>query len=452
MRFILSFGILFLFTLACNYPPAESVQKPDDKSTGAAKEDSAKDRRIAGEVQSLSQWLERNTGSQHVPSSAVVVVSHDRVIFKKTIHTTSRRAFSIASFTKTFTALAVLHLADRGLLRLDDPVSRYLAVELEREGMNSEPIRVRHLLNHTSGIADRGEFRTIALSPPLAIPLQRYPAGYQFAYSNAGYNLLSRLVSEVSGMNLGDYITEHILRPLEMRDSVAPKTMKGSGGMRCSVDDMARFLMMLLGRGSFKGRVIVSREIFAEMFKQSVGIPPSRNKEFRGIAWRVWAVDDRLYSYNHASLWYGAGGWMQVFPNIDVGYIFMSDTPDFKLPVFKRFFDGLKSRLLRFSGLFCDHELKPEAFKPTLPDLSLLEEFSGKYHNPLNRSSVEVILKGGYLVARESSHKGYRLIPTTVNTFIHRREMSPKVLNFDFVWSSGRVIGLATRYGYYIRE
>jgi CubicO group peptidase (beta-lactamase class C family) len=451
MRFIISYSILFLFILTCNHPPAESVQKPDDKKA-AVHGNPVKDRRIEREMRSLSEWLVRNTGSQYIPSSAVVIVSHDRVIFKKTVQTTSRRAFSIASFTKTFTALAVLHLADRGLLKLDDPVSRYLAVRLEREGMNSEPIRVRHLLNHTSGIADRGEFRTIALSPPLAIPLQRYPAGYQFAYSNSGYNLLSRLVYEVSGLNLRDYITEHILRPLEMKDSVAPKTMKGSGGMRCSVDDMGNYLMMLLGRGSFKGRIIVSREIFEEMFKQSVGIPPSRNKEFRGIAWRVWTVDDRLYSYNHASLWYGAGGWMQLFPDIDVGYIFMSDTPDFKLPIFNRFFNGLKSRLLRFSGLFCINEIKPEAFKPSLPDINLLEKFSGRYYNPLNRASIEVLLKGGYLVARESPHKGYRLIPTTVNTFIHRREMSPKVLNFDFTWGDKRVIGLATRYGYYMRE
>ena len=97
---------------------------------------------------------------------------------------------------------------------------------------------------------------------------------------------------------------------------------------------------------------------------------------------------------------------MQLFPNIDVGYIFMSDTPDFKLPFFDRFFNELKSRLLRFSGLFCVNELKPEAFKPTLPDMALLEKFSGRYYNPLSRAPIEVLLKGGYLVTREYSHRG----------------------------------------------
>jgi CubicO group peptidase (beta-lactamase class C family) len=443
-------AVLYIISPACNSRPAEGIKKPLERKSPPPLQ--VPKNKLDREKERLSKWLDRSTGYQHVPSSAVAIVHNDEVIFVKATGAASSWPYSIASFTKIFVAVAVLHLADHGMLQLDDPVRKHLPVQLERVEIGSPAVTVRYLLNHTSGMADRGEFRTVELDPPLSLPIQRYPAGYQFSYSNAGYNLLGYLVAEVSEMNLGDYITKFILKPLGMNDSIAPRSMKGSSGMKCSIDDMAKFVRMLLGRGTFEGKKIVSQKLFDQMFDESIGIPPARFKEFRGIAWRVWTVDDKLYSYNHASLWFGSGGWIQIFPPMDVGYVFMSDTPDFRLPAFENFHNGLKYQLLRFAGLFCNGHVHPVSFKPTMPDKRLLEEFTGTYHEPLNGASIEVSLRGTSLIAVRNSRVRYGLIPTTVNTFIHKRSVSPRVLKFDFVWKDDRVVGLATRYAYYTRE
>lgn len=137
--------------------------------------------------------------------------------------------FRIASMSKAFTALAILSLRDAGKLSLDDPADKYVP-EMRgwRYATTDAPrIRVKDLLAHVGGLVtddpwgDRqqvlsdAEFGRIIAA---GVPWSRAP-GMAHEYSNFGYALLGRIVSNASGKPYQRYITDTILTPLGMRDT-----------------------------------------------------------------------------------------------------------------------------------------------------------------------------------------------------------------------------------------
>ncbi len=138
--------------------------------------------------------------------------------------------FRIASMSKSFTALAVLKLRDAGRLRLDDPVAQHVPELLNwpLATADAAPVTVRQLLAHAGGLPEdnpQGD-RQLALSPHAfsawlrsGVPQASAP-GSAFEYSNLGYMLLGRLVTQVAGRPYQDYIRDEILQPLGMQATV----------------------------------------------------------------------------------------------------------------------------------------------------------------------------------------------------------------------------------------
>jgi D-alanyl-D-alanine carboxypeptidase len=156
------------------------------------------------------------------PGAAVAVVRNGRAIVtrcygmadvEKDVPITPATIFRLASVTKPFTAIAVLQLAERGKLSIDDAVSKYLP-----EFAHGATVRISHLLSHTAGIAD-----FISYDEALKRPLEFEP-GSRINYSNSGYQLLGRVIEKVSGMSYEDYLRKHIFSPLGMRNSGYDKT------------------------------------------------------------------------------------------------------------------------------------------------------------------------------------------------------------------------------------
>jgi len=130
--------------------------------------------------------------------------------------------FQSGSLGKQFTAAAVLLLAERGLLRLDDRIDQFLPAGPP----GWEAITIRHLLNHTSGIKDsedggvfdlRHEYSDeeivrVAHSYPL-----EFPVGSRWKYNNMGYILAGIIVTRVTGMFYGDFLAKEIFKPLGMK-------------------------------------------------------------------------------------------------------------------------------------------------------------------------------------------------------------------------------------------
>jgi CubicO group peptidase (beta-lactamase class C family) len=142
---------------------------------------------------------------------------------------TSKTVFRIASMSKVFTALTVLHLRDQGLLRLEAPAADYVAELRGWSGptVDAPQIRVRDLLNHCAGLVtddpwgDRqNPLPEADFSALLAqgVPMTRAP-GSGYEYSNLGYALLGRIIANVTGQPFAQMIDETLLTPLAMRSS-----------------------------------------------------------------------------------------------------------------------------------------------------------------------------------------------------------------------------------------
>ena len=135
-------------------------------------------------------------------------------------------AFRIASMSKSFTAMAVLKLRDAGRLSLDDPVAKHVPElrDWPPATADSGPITIRQLLAHTAGLPEdnpQGD-RTLAITPEQLSALLRGGVplasanGSAFEYSNLGFVILGRVVTQVSGRRYQDFIADEILQPLGM--------------------------------------------------------------------------------------------------------------------------------------------------------------------------------------------------------------------------------------------
>jgi CubicO group peptidase (beta-lactamase class C family) len=197
---------------------------------------------------------------------------------------TPQTIFRIASMSKSFTAMAILSLRDQGKLSLDDAVTKYIpefaGVSLPTK--DSPAITVRHLLTHSEGFAEDNPWGDRQLAIPdktlsewlkQGLPFSTSP-GTAFEYSNYGFALLGRIVSNVSGMPFGDYISTRILAPLAMRSTywdtadvpadrlahgyrrdgdlwikeapLAHGSFGAMGGLYTSAEDLARYVAFML--------------------------------------------------------------------------------------------------------------------------------------------------------------------------------------------------------------
>ena len=171
--------------------------------------------------------------------------------------------FRIASMTKAFTALTVLKLRDEGKVRLDALAEDYVP---ELRGWkypteDSPRIRVRDLLNHTEGFVTDDPWGDRQTPLPEAeftkllrdgVPFMRSP-GIAYEYSNLGFALLGRIVTNVSKRPYPDTITQTLLGPLGMTSSgfVADAAPKERRALGYRWEDNAWKLEPTLGPGAF---------------------------------------------------------------------------------------------------------------------------------------------------------------------------------------------------------
>jgi CubicO group peptidase (beta-lactamase class C family) len=136
-----------------------------------------------------------------------------------------------ASNTKPFTGIAIMQLRDRGLLKLDDPVTKYLPElrTVHNQFGSMDEITIRHLMTHSAGFRgstwpwDKGEswepFEPTVYSQLVAMfPFTEilFKPGSKFSYSNPGIIFLGKIIEKLSGDDYEVYIDKNILKPLEM--------------------------------------------------------------------------------------------------------------------------------------------------------------------------------------------------------------------------------------------
>jgi CubicO group peptidase (beta-lactamase class C family) len=137
-------------------------------------------------------------------------------------NTTATR-FNLGSINKTFTAIAVAQLVQRGRLSLDDTLAKHCPDYPNREA--AARISIHQLVTHCSGIApfvrpDFGEATSVAeMTKVVGSQPQSFEPGARQEYSNGGYIVLGRVVEVASGQSYAAYVTDHIYRPAVMTSS-----------------------------------------------------------------------------------------------------------------------------------------------------------------------------------------------------------------------------------------
>jgi CubicO group peptidase (beta-lactamase class C family) len=168
--------------------------------------------------------------ASNIPGVQVVVVRDGKTVkdgayglvdVALQVPVTSRSVFPVASVTKVFAAAAVLSLVEAGKLRLESPVGELLP-DLPEPW---RPVRVRQLLNHTSGLPDvvvnpvRGEWlgrtRDEALAKAGALPMQSQP-GTAWSYNQTNYVLLGLLIEKCAGATFEAFAEQRFFTPLAM--------------------------------------------------------------------------------------------------------------------------------------------------------------------------------------------------------------------------------------------
>ena len=189
---------------------------------------------VVEDLPQLAARLDREAAAGRF-MGAVLVAKGDRVLFRQVYGEADREQnramkldsrFRLASISKQFTATAILRLQDEGRLRVSDPVCQWI----QPCPKAWEPVRISHLLSHTSGIPDLmarpgwGMRRTTpATLAELTEDSKRF--GLQFApgtkvrYDNAGFNLAAAIVEKASGKPFETYMRETFFKPLGMKDS-----------------------------------------------------------------------------------------------------------------------------------------------------------------------------------------------------------------------------------------
>ncbi len=172
------------------------------------------------------------------PGAAVAVVQDGRIVYQngfgmadleRGVRIEPESVFEIGSVSKQFAAMSILLLENDGKLSVDDEVRKWIPELPEYE----QPITIRHLLHHTSGIRDVETLIPLAGWPWVnyasdaqlldLITRQKglnFAPGEQYLYSNSGYVLLAQIVERVSETSFPDFADRRLFEPLEMRSSV----------------------------------------------------------------------------------------------------------------------------------------------------------------------------------------------------------------------------------------
>jgi CubicO group peptidase (beta-lactamase class C family) len=212
--------------------------------------------------------MNRRVHDDDLDGAAVLVVQHGQTIHRSIFggwH--GDETVNIASASKWLTAATLMTLVDEGKLGLDDPIANRLP------DFTSQ-VTLRELLDHQSGIGSDSCItdRTSTLADctdRIAHDPAEQPGG-RFAYGNTSYTVAARLAEVATGQAFEDLFLDRIARPLGMTSTsfdgglpTANPTPAASG--RATLDDYARFLELIAGRGVFRGQRILSEASVAAM-------------------------------------------------------------------------------------------------------------------------------------------------------------------------------------------
>lgn len=324
-------GSALLLVAACQYPPGTElapVAYVEDPSEVGISQDG---------LNNIQDVMDAAVSEGRIPSAIAMIARNEKIAWIGTsgemgpgVRMRRDAIIALASVGKMYTATAAMILYERGLISLDDPVSKYIPefadvmVSLTDEAGETSlvepetPVTVFHLLTHTGGIkADgdafwatrskhAGKTTNRAFAKDLAkLPLQSQP-GMRFSYGVTGtsYEVVAAIIETVSGQTLEEFMFENIFDPLGLRETFFyisddksiqlpafyrktegglqmeralgedfPRStyFHGGGGVMASPQDILRFMTIFVNGGESQGVRILKTETVAMMMSDQIG-------------------------------------------------------------------------------------------------------------------------------------------------------------------------------------
>jgi CubicO group peptidase (beta-lactamase class C family) len=336
----------------------------------------------------IDAYIEERIQALKIPGAALAIVQGDQIEYLQGYgvadsagrEITPQTPFMLASVSKSFTALAIMQLAEEGRLDLDAPVREYLPwFQIADESAASE-MTVRQLLYQTSGFSEtdgnRINLDTNMAEDALSASMKRltrteliHAPGTAFEYSNINYGLLGAIVETVSGESFESYIQQNIFAPLEMEHSYTSMSEAEAGGathgtypffglpvrydqmmpysravtpwagLFSSAEDLAHYLIAHLNEGGYQGNAILPPEGVSQLHSPGVEV-----NQWTSYAMGWWInpnfdlasqdQSDRLSSYaipvviSHEGSWAAFRTVALMVPGQKVGVVLLMNTND----------------------------------------------------------------------------------------------------------------------------
>lgn len=344
-------------------------------------------------LEGLDAYVERSMRDWNVPGVAIAVVHDDSVVLAKGYgvrelgsrgRVDENTLFGIMSTTKAFTSAAMAMLVEEGKVKWDDPVAEHLPEFQLPDPWVSRQFTIRDLLSHRSGL-ERGDFlwfgsgydrdqvvRQLRHLEPVG------PFRTEYGYSNNMYIAAGQLIARRSGMTWDQYVRRRIFQPLgmsssntsvvELRDAgnvalpheeidgrVRPIPFRSldneapGGAINSSAREMAQWIRMQLGKGSYRGTKLVGWDALRETHVPHtvVPIPEGAERTNPGVHFMTYAMGWAVQDYRgtvlvqHSGSIDGLRARVALLPKENVGVVILTN-----LGAWNSLADALRNRIL----------------------------------------------------------------------------------------------------------
>lgn len=320
----------------------------------------------AQSIAELQQQLEKVLKDTHTPGVSVAIVHREgpewitglgKADVASSRAVTPETLFRIGSTSKAFASLAILMLADQGKLSLDDPV-RKLAPEVwfENRWEADDPVRVVHLLEHTTGWDDM-HLREYAKDAPPGMGLRealdydhhsrisRWRPGTRMAYCNSGPAVAAYIVEKLTNRRFEDFVEQNLFGPMGMKtatyfpppaastttlyhnDGKTPYPywnilFRPAGSINASAQDMAAYLQFYLNRGMANGiQIVPAANIDRMEIPTSTWAAKGGLRSGYGLS-NYWSLHEGFVYHGHNGGVNGGLTEMAYMPEFGVGYFY----------------------------------------------------------------------------------------------------------------------------------
>jgi len=407
-------------------------------------------------IECAEKIIQRTKERYHLPSVAVSLIADQETIWQETFGVAnieedspaeSDTVYKLWSMAKVFTAFETMRLVDEGLVDLDTPITEYLPdFAIHSRFMDSEPLTIRRILTHRSGLPRNGchwvDFGPDVL-PALVASLEdcylAYPVGYQYKYSNIGFDVLGYIIQEMRAALFPDYMRENMLLPIGMDNSTFTRSQIPtqleiavgyeyydrdyypyaqndianfpSGNLYSTIEDMGQFIKFIFRDGETNGDQIINPKILESMFVNQSS--SARDPQLMGLGWKTaYVLGSERLIWHDGGPSEGIGALVAMLPERKLGVILFANGTTFDGNVSVTLaLDMLELMLETKHGVITTPE---ETQRIAEIEDAILEEYVGKY--VAFGEVMEVFLRGSQL---KGSIQGFtfNLDPLSETTF-----------------------------------